>query len=116
MAPDANMTRLKQRLDSIEGLSAAGLSRLIGVSPSTMSSAFRGLTRLEDSKLELCAKVTLRLVSLQDALKPCRLPSDIDALAALLEFVEQNGIADEDVRQAISKVFGVANSSDAVQL
>jgi hypothetical protein len=111
MAADCNMTRIKQRLESIEGLSAAGLSRLVGVSPSTMSAAFRGLTRLTDEKLELCASVTLRIISLQDALRPCRLPSDVDSLAALLEFVEQNGISDDDVREAIGKVFGCANSS-----
>jgi DNA-binding transcriptional regulator YdaS (Cro superfamily) len=111
MAVSANMIRVKGRIASIDGFSAAILARLIGVSPSTMSAALRGVTALPPAKEELCVKLTLRIISLQDALKPCRLPSDVDQLAALLEFVEQNGISDEDVREAISKVFGCTNSS-----
>jgi hypothetical protein len=48
MAADANMNRIKQRLEIIEDLSAAELARLIGISPSTMSAAFRGITRDSD--------------------------------------------------------------------
>jgi hypothetical protein len=108
MAVSSNMNRVKDRIAAIDGFSAAILSRLVGVSPSTISAALRGVTSLPAAKEELCVKLTLRIISLQDALRPCRLPSDVDQLAALLEFVEQNEISDEAVREAISKVFGCA--------
>jgi hypothetical protein len=89
------------------GISAATLARLFGISPASLSNAFRDIGYLGSEREAELLTLSLRIVELQEALRPLREPTNVDDLRQLLDHAEVNGISPDKVRETVSSLFGV---------
>jgi hypothetical protein len=96
----------------LAGISAATLAKLCGLQPSTLSAAFRSVVRLDSTKEAELLTMTHRVQELQEALKPFCEPTNVDELSRVLDFIKANNISTDQIRQAITSVFGVTGSND----
>jgi hypothetical protein len=88
------------------GISAATMSRLIGVSPAQLSNAYRSIARLTPEKQERLASVSFELFQLATAVAPLRLPDEVSELQRLLKHLKDNAITAEEIHNALVAVLG----------
>lgn len=111
-APSAQMIRVRERLDSL-GMSATVLAKIVGVTPSAMNQAMRGVINLDGENEAEAAEVSLLLVVLAGAMAPVRLPiTEPDALRTIIDFVRTHDISADKVRKNISEIFGAARGAE----
>jgi len=94
------------------GISAATLSHLCQMKPSVLSNYARGVRTAHGDTVALIVNTSLLLASVAEAVKPLSLPNDAVSLSALINFVRDHNIAPEQIRDALSSVFGVAETND----
>jgi hypothetical protein len=87
------------------GVSHATAATLCGLKPSTLSSAFREIMRLDSTKEAELLTVSYRLVKLRNALKPLTLPESAGDLRQLLNNLEDGLITPETIKEAVSLIF-----------
>ena len=88
------------------GVSHAAAATLGGLKPSTLSSAFRGITRLESTKEAELLTISFRLLELEAALRPLKLPENVSYLEQLLARVKNEEITPALIRSFVSRIFG----------
>lgn len=100
----ATLTRIKQRLDLLRlssKISSSTIADAFGISPMKMSNALSGKVYLGAEDEAALSNFTLRLVELEDAIKPLALPAD----GAQLRTLVQAGLEVESVRSTIQILF-----------
>ena len=90
------------------GVSAATLATLCGITPASLSNANRGIKNLGGNVEEALVRTSVLLVVIADSVSPLRLPVDAANLNRLLEFVRDNNIAPEAIKEGLDKVLGIA--------
>ena len=84
------------------GVSHAAAALLVGLRPSTLTSAFRQASRL-DSRVEAnLLTVSARLVELRENFAPFGLPEDNTSLQRLVDAMLDGRLTQEKIRETIS--------------
>jgi hypothetical protein len=83
------------------GISAAYLSRLVGLSPSTLRDALRGEAYLGGEREASVLETASRIAKFKEALEPLDLPKEWTDLRALLD----SNVEPEQVREIVSTIF-----------
>jgi len=94
------LQQAKHRADKL-GLSTALLAKLIGVSPTSLSNAFRGVGQLPSEKESDLGVKTRILEKFHNALLPFRLPQDI----LLLDELTVSEVTPEEVAAFVKRIF-----------
>ena len=89
------------------GVSAATLATLCGITPASLSNANRGIKNLGGKMEEALVRTSVLLVVIADSVSPLRLPADAANLNRLLQYVSDNNITPEAIKEALDKVLGI---------
>jgi hypothetical protein len=106
------MGRLKMLVETdlkLAHISARQLAFVVGITPTRLGNAISDRVYLGSDKerdIEAAAKLLLRL---EMAVRPLRLPDDAEALRNLHDYVRENNIDPEKIRDSIDVLFGVAS-------
>ena len=104
--------KIRERIALLQsvGISARALAAVHGISPNRLQSAVDGVVYLgSQPECDLNQTAGL-LLDLEQVVRPLKLPSDKDALRRLVKHVKDNDISAEQIRDAISGVFGSSDS------
>jgi hypothetical protein len=111
MAITTTMARVKTRTDALKlsmKMPARNIALIAEISPAVFSNGLLGTTYLGSEVEMKLSEITLKLMELEDAVRPLALPTDPDRLRQILNYVNENKIAAEDIRAAVHSLFGVA--------
>jgi|SRR5208282_322861 len=86
-------------------ISAATLAKLTDLAPSTLSAAFRSVVYLGSETEARLLRMSIRVLELQEALRPLREPTDVGDLRRLLDFIEERNISADKIRETVSSLF-----------
>jgi hypothetical protein len=94
-----------------EHLKAAGVPHstaalLVGLRPSTLTSAFREVSKLDSLKEADLLTVSARCVELRENFKPFGLPEDRESLQALIDGLMSGRLTLEKIRQSVTDLLG----------
>jgi hypothetical protein len=109
------MCRVIERTNDLKvsaKISARQLAVLVGMSPTVLHNAFSGVTYIGAEKEQELSETTLLLVELELAVRPLRLPEKTDDLRSLIDYVRENKIEPDKVRESMQMLFGVAGSNE----
>jgi hypothetical protein len=101
------LTRMKERLDELR-IPVGTFALVLGITPSGLTQALRGVYRLSAEREKQCAEISLLLLELDAALRPARISSDPNDLAMIVEHLRKHGIDPNAVREAMTRLFGGA--------
>jgi hypothetical protein len=109
MALSITMNKIRERISLLQsvGVSARALAAVHGISPNKLQNGVDGVVYLGAEVESDLSQTASLLLDLERVARPLRLPSDKDALRKLVEHVKTNNISTEQIRSAISGVFGV---------
>ena len=98
------LTRAQERLAALK-IPLSIFAQAIGLTPSALSQATRGVFRLSAGKEREVAEVSLMLVELNDALRPVEISRDPDNLRVVVQHIQKHGVDPQAVREAMSRLF-----------
>jgi hypothetical protein len=98
------LARFKENLLAA-GFSHATAATLCNLKPSTLSSAFREIMKLESTKEAELLTISFRLLELREALKPLGMPESVGDLKQLLDRIQDGSITPEKIRETVSSLF-----------
>jgi hypothetical protein len=98
------LARFKENLLAA-GVSHATAATLVGLKPSTLSSAFREIMNLGGPKEAELLTTSFRLLELREALKPLGMPESVGDLEHLLDRMKDGSTSPEKIRETISSLY-----------
>jgi hypothetical protein len=86
------------------GVPMSSVAQVVGVKPTSLSSALRDVMNLGGEKEARLMTVALRLSELQVALFPLQLPDNPEALKILVNGLESGRVSLDGIREFVSKL------------
>jgi hypothetical protein len=110
MAITTTMARVVSRADDLKvyaKISARQLAVLVGLSPTVLGNGFAGVSYLGSEKEMELSETTILLLGLESAIRPLRLPEKIDDLRRLIDYLRDEKVETERIRESMKVLFGV---------